>query len=222
MKKSALLIVGGLFAVSAQAASINENFDSYALGEYDHALTNAASIGASSWVTSTVTDIVDAKFGDAGNHALHIGEKLKKGPNGVVFAGDAISGAGRFSAKFNYQYSTFILGLQQGTSGVGPWIQAEIYDGKPTLTYYVNGTGSVKFDNPMSLNKNHELVVDFNTDTDTFTGTLNGEPLTSGGGKVTTFAFRASASSINSVYVGIKTEREAWVDDIKMDAVAAQ
>ena len=85
-----------------------------------------------------------------------------------------------------------------------------------TLSYNNAGTWT-PLDNVVASDTNYKLVINFDTDTDTFTGTLNGSPLADGG--ETNLNFTGAADSIDAVHISgsASTSRTiAYLDNIRV------
>ena len=217
MKKTKSVLMGlaaiSMAVAAAQAASyIDENFDAIALGEYDDADRDckASAIHAKVWNKDADTAIVDAKFGDAGNHALDIiGDG---GAASVTYlAEDSVEGRGSFSMKFNYNGHTCKIALLGGAKSA-----VDLSLGIGGKFSFYNGTANIAFDQTVRFSKDHTLIIQFDTKTDTFTGTLNGITLTANDGATETFDFRTKVRYLDTVRLVSGNARHFYVDDLKL------
>ena len=208
--------IAGLFmifmtALTASAASyLNEDFDGIALGNYDEATASVSAIGGSWWGAGTETEVVINKLSsDAGDHALYLDGTSNKGD--IIFAGDAVA-AGQFSVDVEYSYQSFIRIEGAGTPGIYLMLlKTGIYNGLALN----DGSTWLIFDNDVAASTAHSLVIDFDCDTDTFTGTVDGLDLKIGA--TTTFAFTNVKDEFNDIeFNNASTGRHMWADNISL------
>lgn len=169
----------------------------------------------------TQVEVVDAAstpadpFGGAGNKSLWMEDT--GGTNSTLTFGINSPGytQGILSAKIyvvddatnTFQYVDLNGGTgaaNQGNGDIGPWIQ---YIPDDYGFRAITSAGAVYFSNSFPHNAVVDLVLHFDTATDTFTGTIDGNTLTDGTN--TTFAFFNDLSELTSVRIvhGMSVDR---------------
>ncbi len=172
---------------------ITQNFDAIAASDYNE----ASDVGGTFTEEADQISVVDSvstpvdPFGGVGNKSL----RLYGGVDGRVRYDGAgsVSGAGRFSMDFNVADGLFRVDLEDDTGNNGVQLVADCRGGS-TILRYDTPSININFDQTVSAGTDYELVVDFDTDTDTFSGTINGTPLTVG--VQTVFPFIGLATEI--------------------------
>ncbi|NOY41611.1 MAG: hypothetical protein GXP26_07240 [Planctomycetes bacterium] len=155
----------------------------------------------------------------------------------VVFDADAPVAVGVFSSNLYFEdagawtspYAELRIGARGANASHNYW-QGTVamylkFNGSTLQLTTLSGGSPVNttLDNSVLLNATNSLELSFDTNTDTFTGILNGVALSSGGGANSTFAFTSDQTGIASVeFVGgwtSKTGMRFFVDDINLAAI---
>jgi len=227
----AAVAVASAFAVSsvASAAYLSADFESDTVNlppssasYYPNAAPNYAKV-----IDSASTPAAE-RIGGAGNQSLQLEDMSDPNDVRVGFQGGAggIVGQGYFATKLfitkdgtlNKPGLEIRLGSGPSAGSIGVW-----------LAHY-GGAGLVDantfnaFDNPVSVNAPHALVINFDTATDKYSGTIDGNPLTMGGGAITQFNFTSNQSLLETVLMvsgcSSTSASRVFVDDIVLDAGA--
>ena len=132
----------------------------------------------------------------------------------IVQDGGTVSGGYADNPYMNIRLGDTAGGSTQST--IGPWIDQN----GTTLRFW--GPGATAFDQTALLGAVNTLVINFDTSTDTFTGTINGNPLTTGGSN-TVHSFYSGLGSLDSFYAGgawsSRYDVHMFIDDAVIDAV---
>ena len=223
--KRILFLMGLVFMVGlSKAAYFDENYNGYSVGYK----TVAGDIGADAIRTSGQYEIVDAAsghsdpFGGSGNHSLWMGDTYA-GSAGAWYRGyNPITGKGYAIFKL-YRVSDYLYVRLLGKNSSGTEVEAiTLYArdyGDPNSLFTENG-GSA-FDQKFPANTVHTLRIDFDTNTDTWTGMLNGVPITQSSGAVTSFNFAAGCDNIVGAYLGCYsgTQPSCYFDEVKISPI---
>ncbi|MCC6424779.1 MAG: PEP-CTERM sorting domain-containing protein [Phycisphaerales bacterium] len=162
---------------------------------------------------STQVEVVNSSsahadpFGGSGNQSLWMEDSGQSNSTLTFNLGGPGVTQGTLSAKIyvvddpsnTYQYIDLNGGVGNANTGVGdigPWIQ---YDPQVFGFRAITSSGLKYFTNTVPHNSVIDLVIQFDATTDTFTGTINGNPLTDGTN--TTFDFFNSLSDLSSVRI---------------------
>lgn len=149
----------------------------------------------------TQVEVVDSAstpvdpFGGSGNQSLWMEDTGQSNSTLTFSVGNTGYTSGTMSAKIYlvsdgtnaHQYFDINGGVgnaNTGASDIGPWIQ---YDSSSFGFRAITSAGMVYFTNIVPSNTVNDLVISFDVSTHTFSGTLNGNPLTDGTN--TTFSF---------------------------------
>ncbi|MCC7350407.1 MAG: PEP-CTERM sorting domain-containing protein [Phycisphaerales bacterium] len=163
--------------------------------------------------SSTTVEVVDGNstpadpFGGSGNQSLWMEDTGGSNSTLTFNTGNSGYAQGTISAKIyvvdddtnTYQYVDINGGIGNANTGsgdIGPWIQ---YIPDDYGFRAITSSGTVYFTNTFPHNTVVDLVIQFDSTTDTFTGTIDGNPLTDGTN--TTFNFFNNLSSMSSVRV---------------------
>ncbi|MEN8254628.1 MAG: hypothetical protein ABFR33_04075 [Verrucomicrobiota bacterium] len=218
----------------ASALALNHRVERETLGYYDsdEPTHSASDVGAAGWGSGVKGAVMDTDTNDGyadGSIAFLANANGGEGQilrfmddhsteAGYMLFNTVTNVSGQQTFSMNYQvyeklnFNQFLnIQLRSGGSQ-----KIGLQHNGTALSYNNAGTWTV-LDNVVASNTNYELVVDFDTDTDTFTGTLNGAPLTDGG--ATNLNFSAPADSIDAVHISgnASTSRSiAYLDNIRV------
>jgi hypothetical protein len=185
--------------------------------------------------SNTFAEVVDSgstpadPFGGANNQSLLLQD------NDGVYTQIAWQGAaggltaGTFTTQFyvanttgyTTPYGYIIVGANSSTSQGGPFIELA----GTTLRFdKAVGGADVILDNTVTENEIHTLVLNFDAVAHTYTGTLDGDPLTYNSGATTTFNFASSSiSDVDSVLLdggySTQTGSRIFFDNLSLNAV---
>jgi MYXO-CTERM domain-containing protein len=198
--------MGGILAASAPAAVWD--FESDTVGS---APTNG--LVFSDYQAGTQVKVVDAgsipadPFGGSGNQSLWMEDTAQSNSTLTYGVGSPGYVSGTMSTQIYLlddasnalQYFDVNGGTGNANTGagdIGPWIQ---YNSESFGFRAITSSGIVNFTNPVPHNTVLDMVIQFDATTDTFTGTLQGNPLTDGTN--TTFNFFNSLTELTSVRI---------------------
>ena len=216
------VFVVGVIAVPIQATNINEDFSSLMVGNYAEGTDSASDIGAIYWGSGTAASIIDNEsspadpFGRSENQSMRIYSTGNGQLERAVYEGDAVSGVGRFSLDFRVAVGQLKMQLRnEGSAKTAIEIVADLRDGADNLQYF-DGTDNVVFDQAIAVNMKYLLIINFDTDTDIFSGSINGVTLTTGGGTTTSFSFDESVDDIRRLDLQTYDagQAESFVDNL--------
>ena len=157
------------------------------------------------------------------------------------FLGNTTGLSGQFNVSFKFNVEPRVPGgtFRDTTVRIGPrpssgtyispiesamWLNIDTDDG---LSFIDNNGGSpqsIALDNSLLASTNYDMQLTFDTDTNKWSGTLNGNPITANGGTQTEFDFTTtSVSKVEGiVFIGgltSGTDTRMFVDDIEMDVI---
>ncbi len=193
------LVLVGVMAMSVQAAYYLEDFEDETVGAYSGVGGDSATdIGAWLWIYDMRGDIVDSgstpadPFGGTGNQSLRLHVSEAATTVYAYYNPGEIEADSTFSMNFNLSapandVNRAYIQLRDKDSDQAFRIRVQS-DGTFILDAGDN-TGQLVLDNTIMTGTNYTLVINMNDSTDTFTGTLNGAPLTDAGGTVTSFGY---------------------------------
>jgi len=209
---AAVAVIAGTPDSASAVAILSRDFQSDTVGSnplpnsgstlYESSGNNVEVVGPA----STPAD----PFGGVGNQSLLI-TAAATGNNGeYVMAAPGASAGPVGSVSMNYyQRSTGpagppVMELKVGAftgfaggSQTGPWM---IINGATNILVFTPGP-TLTLDQTVSLDAAHTFAIHFDANTDTFTATLDGNPLTDDGGATTSFPFFSSLAGVHGLDV---------------------
>jgi len=219
--------VGLAISSSSMAAILSRDFQSDTVGAAPSP-SDPAHLDKSAGMRFEVIDASSSppdQFGGAGNKSLMASNSTTGNYVNYVMDAPAASAVavGTFSVKFSHvdfggssAITSFNLGTYSGStvlSGVGPAL--EIFGS--SMRVWTSG-GPVTLDQTVPFNPAlHTIAINFDANTDTFTGTLNGSPLTASSGATTSFGFNQNLTGIHAVLFSTPTTGrigQTFIDDV--------
>ncbi len=193
----------GVMAMSVQAASYFQDFEDFedeTVGAYSGAGGDSATdIGAWLWTYDMRGDIVDSgstpadPFGGTGNQSLRLHASTAATSVFAYYDLGEIGTAGiSFSMNFNLSAPSSDINrayIQLRDNDADQVFRIRVQSDGNFILDAGDNTGQLILDNTITTGTNYTLVINMNDSTDTFTGTLNGAPLTDVGGTVTSFGY---------------------------------
>lgn len=169
-----LVMIGFVLAVGAMTVSvqgapvIDQDFDALLAGDYNEA-SDVGSYDTNPGPQFSVVDGASDPFVGAGNSLRLYGSNDIRMRYGDVAS---ISGAGSFSVDFNVTAGQFTANLVPSDgANIAVQIAANNRYGATNPLRYGSGDINVNFDQTVSPGTNYTLAIDFDTGTDTFSGT---------------------------------------------------
>lgn len=222
LKKMCLtvVVVALVAAAGAQAATVyvDENFDALTT----QVASVAADVGADALVSNTsnyTAEVVDTGIlTGAGDKAMRLNDNNDNALVKVTYdTTAAITGSGRLLMDFHMVNSgdkIMEIVLREGaTLGVRFKIAGTV------IKSSIGGTWT-NFDQSVTLDTDSALIIDFDSGTDTFSGSINGTTLTTGGGGASSFDFANALASVDNLYMLAATSpalsTDVYVDNIKI------
>ncbi|MFW6060817.1 MAG: hypothetical protein ACODAQ_11600 [Phycisphaeraceae bacterium] len=236
-----VLVVGvvtfGAPAVLAEDNSFSEDFESAAAGDVPTSgAVTSASADARVDVVGEGTTPADP-FGsadDAGNQSLRLEDGSTTQDARVKFPAAGldepmVAGTLRFRVYVEQSEATGfdrpLVNVKLGHDGaaggsfkseqIGPWLRLGSPDADGLTV-----VGGPDMDNTAALNEPHTVTIAFDAGAGTWTGTVDGEPMTADDGETITFPFRSNVAAISQVELqsgfGSADKSRAYIDDITL------
>jgi hypothetical protein len=209
-------VVLGVLPAGAQV--IREDFGQQVVGERPVGpILTLASDGSGDVRVVDSNSVPREPFGPDGNRSLFL---RSTGTTTVTYSGDSGLQQGSLAFSFwplsdqTYEAPRVLVRLTGGsaTSDWGPYLQFS-----SEVVHVYSGAGTIRLAQKVRLNAANHVALEFDVATQSFTGTLNGEPLTASSDGGGTFTFFGSPESLRSlaIQVGPKTKPSAvFFDDL--------
>ncbi|MCC6424146.1 MAG: PEP-CTERM sorting domain-containing protein [Phycisphaerales bacterium] len=192
---TAALAVG---ASSASAAILSQNFEGDTPGG---APSGTLYTSGHIEVVDSSTNPVDP-FAASGNHSLLVEDNSDPNSANAVFSASGASTTGTFSFDFwstkDGTWTTPYFEVRIGNSTVQNGSDLGVWFAFNNSGNIVNYGGQGTLDQTLTHNASHTIVINYDTSTDKWSGTLDNVPLTAGSGSITQFDFYTALASVQS------------------------